>query len=99
MAMVSNKHKWLVYILECADNSLYTGITTDIHRRMKEHNSDVKGAHYTRMRRPVKLVFQQPFENRSTASKQEYAIKRLSRKQKQELIAKSKCEISAAIQN
>ena len=85
--MVNTQQQWLVYILKCADNSFYTGITTDINRRLSEHNSDSKGARYTRTRRPVKLVFQQFFENRSLASKKEYAIKQLNRKQKAELIA------------
>ena len=79
--------KWFVYILECADKSFYTGITTDINRRLAEHNSDAKGARYTRMHRPVELVFRQSFANRSQASKQEYKIKQLSRKQKQDLIS------------
>ena len=85
--MVNNEQQWLVYIVECADKSFYTGITIDIQRRLREHNSDTKGARYTRMRRPVKLVFQQPFENRSQASKQEHSIKQLNRKQKAKLIA------------
>lgn len=79
--------KWAVYIVQCIDKSFYTGITTDIQRRISEHNSDAKGARYTRSRRPVKLVFQQSFESRSLASKQEYVIKQLSRDQKAKLIA------------
>ena len=86
---ISNVSEWMVYILECADNSYYTGITTDLQRRLTEHNGDIKGARYTRMRRPVKLVFQQSFENRSQATRQEYAIKQLSRNQKEDLIANS----------
>lgn len=85
--MVNSEQQWWVYIVECADNSFYTGITTDIQRRLNEHNSDTKGARYTRMRRPVKLVFQQSFEDRSQSSKQEHSIKQLSRKQKAKLIA------------
>ena len=81
--------KWQVYIVECADRSFYTGITTDIQRRLTEHNSDKKGARYTRTRRPVKLVFEQSFKSRSTALKRESAIKQLSRKQKAELIGKT----------
>ena len=49
--------KWFVYILKCSDNTLYTGITTDIERRIKEHNSSNKGAKYTKTRRPVKLFY------------------------------------------
>lgn len=85
--MAKIEQQWLVYIVECADNSFYTGITTDIQRRLNEHNSEAKGARYTRMRRPVKLVFQQAVENRSQASKHEHSIKQLNRKQKVDLIA------------
>ena len=77
---------WFVYIVECADNTLYTGITTDINRREEEHNSSEKGAKFTKMRRPVKIVFTQECEDRSEASKKEYAIKKLTRKKKIEII-------------
>ncbi len=75
-----------VYILKCADETLYTGITTDIMRRVEEHNSSDKGAKYTKLRRPVELVYSEESENRSSASKREYAIKKLSRLEKLELI-------------
>lgn len=81
--------KWRVYIVECVDKTFYTGITTDTQRRLEEHNSDTGGARYTRMRRPVKLVFEQSFLNRSMACKREFEIKQLSRKQKAALIAKT----------
>ena len=77
---------YLVYILKCADETLYTGITTDIKRRVEEHNGSQKGAKYTKLRRPVELVYSEESENRSTASKREYAIKKLSRAEKLELI-------------
>jgi len=78
---------WIVYILECSDNSLYTWITTDIIRRVREHNWEIIwGAKYTRIRQPVKLVYTEELENRSTASKREYEIKKLTRKKKLELI-------------
>jgi len=77
---------YYLYILECSDNTLYTGITTDIQRRVKEHNSSVKGAKYTRVRRPVKLVYKEEFADRSSASKREAEIKKLSRKEKLALI-------------
>ena len=77
---------YIVYVLRCADNTLYTGITTDVTRRVEEHNSSDKGAKYTKLRRPVELVYSEESENRSTASKREYAIKKLSRLQKLELI-------------
>jgi len=78
--------KWYVYIVECADGSLYTGITIDVHRRILEHNYGMKAAKYTRSRRPVRLVWTKEVANRSEASKEEYRIKRLKRKEKLELI-------------
>ena len=77
---------WYVYVLQCIDNTLYTGITTDVERRVKEHNTSIKGAKYTKTRRPVKLVYTESSIDRSTASKREYTIKKLSRKKKIELI-------------
>lgn len=77
---------YYLYILECSDNSLYTGITTDLHRRLEEHNSSKLGAKYTSLRRPVQLVYQVEFENRSLASKEEYRIKNLKREDKLKLI-------------
>jgi putative endonuclease len=73
---------WQVYILRCADNSLYTGITTDLQRRLHEHNTSSKGAKYTRARRPVSLVYSETCADRSSASMRENAIKRLSHGQK-----------------
>lgn len=73
-------------MLECSDNSIYTGITTDIERRVSEHNNNDKGSKYTRSRRPVKVVKTFEFENRSEASKEEYRIKQLTRLQKIKLI-------------
>ena len=78
--------QWYVYIVECADGSLYTGITTDVQRRILEHNFSFKSAKYTRSRRPVRLVWSKEVLGRSEASKEEYRIKRLKRKQKLELI-------------
>ena len=78
--------QWLVYILRCADHSLYTGITTDIERRVDEHNTSTKGAKYTRGRRPVVLVYQEEFSSRSQATKREIEIKKLSPSQKEQLI-------------
>ena len=77
---------YFVYMLRCADETLYTGITTDIERRVEEHNSSKKGAKYTKLRRPVELVYSEESANRSSASKREYAIKKLTRLQKLELI-------------
>lgn len=77
---------YYIYILKCADKTLYTGITVDLNRRLTEHNDSKLGAKYTRMRRPVKLIYSKKFRNRSLASKEEVRIKNLSRKDKLELI-------------
>lgn len=71
-----------LYILKCADKTLYTGITVDLDRRVEEHNSSKLGAKYTRARRPVKLVYSRRFRSRSTATKEEARIKGLSREEK-----------------
>ena len=80
---------WTVYILECSDGTLYCGKTTDLAKRLEQHNSGGgKAAKYTRGRLPVKLVYWEKMMNNSLASKRELAIKRLSRKQKEMLINK-----------
>jgi len=84
--MYSSQNNWYVYIVECADGSLYTGITTDIKRRLLEHNYSFKSAKYTRSRRPVRMVWYKEVANRSEASKEEYRIKRLKRKEKLKII-------------
>jgi putative endonuclease len=73
---------WFVYIVRCKDNSLYTGITVDLQRRIKEHNQSKKGAKYTRSRRPVKLVRSFVRHSKSDALKLEHKIKKLSKKEK-----------------
>lgn len=79
-------HKsWTVYILECADGSLYTGITSDLERRCQEHGTP-KGARYTRGRGPFKLRYSEIASSRSEASRREASIKSMSRKQKLLLI-------------
>ena len=77
---------YFVYILECNDGSLYTGITKDIAKRLDEHNHSDKGAKYTKARRPVKLLYKESSLDRSTASKREYKIKKLTRLKKLQLI-------------
>ena len=77
---------WFVYILRCADGTLYTGITTDLPRRIAEHNERKLGAKYTATRRPVKLVYSRKFATRSSASKAEARIKKLKKIEKSELI-------------
>jgi putative endonuclease len=77
---------YYLYILECADKTLYTGITTDLARRIAEHNDTKLGAKYTSARRPVKLAYSKKFKNRSSASKAESRIKKLKKSEKLELI-------------
>lgn len=79
---------YFLYILECSDGTLYTGISVDLNRRIEEHNSFGVGAKYTSTRRPVKLVYSKKFSNRPEASKEEARIKKLTRKEKLELAAK-----------
>jgi putative endonuclease len=81
---------YYVYILQCADETLYVGITTDVKRRVEEHNSSTLGAKYTSGRRPVKLVYSQKFENRGKATQEEMRIKKLSREKKIALFKKNK---------
>ena len=80
---------WTVYILRCADGTLYTGMTDDMEKRLKTHNSG-KGAKYTRGRCPLELVYSEELPTHSDALKRELSIKRLSRPQKLELIASGK---------
>ena len=78
---------YYLYIVRCVDETLYTGIATDLERRIHEHNSSDKGAKYTRVRRPVKLVYSEVYPDRSTASKREYVIKKkMTREEKLRLI-------------
>jgi len=78
---------WYVYILQCADKTLYTGITIDLDRRLDEHNGiNTLGARYTRSRRPVTLAYAEEAESRASAASREAAIKKLTRAQKLKLI-------------
>jgi len=77
---------WYVYLLSCSDQSLYCGITTNLERRLKEHNQGRAGAKYTRARRPVRLVYQREFSDRASAAKFEYQLKQLDRSAKQQLV-------------
>jgi len=79
---------WFVYIVRCADDSLYTGISKDVARRIQEHNEgDKLAAKYTRARRPVVLVYQETCVSRSAATKREIEIKQLSREDKNILLS------------
>jgi len=77
---------WHVYILECSDQTLYTGITTNLKRRVEEHNTSNQGAKYTRGRRPVKIVYSCELPNKSEAQKEEYRIRKLSKPGKIKII-------------
>ena len=77
--------RWFVYLLRCADGTLYTGIAKDVSRRCEQHNAGT-ASRYTRCRRPTRLVYQEVHASRSSALKREAAIKGLSRRQKESLI-------------
>jgi putative endonuclease len=81
---------YIVYIIRCSDDTFYTWITTELERRVKQHNGElVWWAKYTRSRWPVEVVYSEVFENRSDATKREYEIKKLPRNQKIDLIGNS----------
>lgn len=80
------------YIVECQDGTLYTGWTNHLEKRIQAHNAG-KGAKYTKSRRPVRLVYYEQYETKQVAMSREYAIKQLSRKEKQKLIQSSNIEI------
>ena len=97
--MVRVATRWQVYIVRCADGTLYTGVAIDVTRRVAEHNGvrgSRAGARYTRSRRPVKLAYQEPAANRSAACKREYRIKQLPRAEKLALIAAGKKSVKKA---
>ena len=77
---------WYLYVVRCVDSTLYTGITTDVDRRVREHNASRRGAKYTRTRRPVELVWTKEYKSRSEAQKAEYSFKKLFHKEKWEVI-------------
>jgi putative endonuclease len=82
---------WFVYIVRCADDSLYTGIAKDVARRVGEHNATGRlGANYTRARRPVALVYTEAVESRSAAARREHEIKQMTRLGKDELLKASR---------
>ncbi len=81
------KKDWFVYILVCADDTFYTGVTNNIEKRLITHNSSPQGAKYTKARRPVKLVYQEDNLTRGEALQREAVIKKLSRKEKTALVA------------
>ncbi len=83
---MSNTKTWFTYLLRCADNSLYAGVTTDLNRRIDEHNHSNKlGAKYTRVRRPVKLAYAEKNSDRQSACRREYVVRKLSKSKKEQL--------------
>ena len=77
--------KYFVYILECADTTLYVGSTNDLEKRVHQHNNSKNGAHYTKIRRPVKLVHSETFETYGESRAREAEIKRMKREDKVKL--------------
>lgn len=78
---------YYIYVLECADETLYVGSTNDIEKRLHAHNNSKTGAHYTKIRRPVVLKYSESFETKSEALKRECAIKKLTRAEKLKLFS------------
>ena len=83
---------WFVYVLRCADGSLYTGIAKDVQRRLRQHNAGT-ASRYTRGRRPVELVYQEAQQGQGQALRREVAVKSLSRRQKETLIARTRSNL------
>lgn len=86
---------WFVYMVRCADRTLYTGITTDLARRLAEHNGP-RAARYTRVRQPVRLVYHETAPDRACAARRECQIKRLQRRAKEALIAAARSSMTTA---
>jgi len=87
------KISWLVYLLECCDNSLYCGITNNLEKRLKQHSGEIKGgAKYTLSRKPCVLVYQEQAENRSEALKREAEIKKMTKPAKLALVDSKGCQ-------
>lgn len=82
-------NSWFVYIVKCSDDTLYTGITTNVEKRVAAHNHPSKGAKYTRYRQPVKILWQSGIYTKSEALKEEYRIKKFSKKKKLDYISKN----------
>ena len=86
----NSNDSWFVYLVRCSDGSFYAGVTTDLERRVRQHNGEiVGGASYTRVRRPVAMAWYEVCEDRSVAQQREYSVRRLSRWEKQRLAAKA----------
>ncbi|GJM24634.1 MAG: hypothetical protein DHS20C16_10490 [Phycisphaerae bacterium] len=89
---------WFVYLLRCADESLYTGVTIDVMRRCEQHEAGT-ASRYTRSRRPTRLVYQEKVDNQSKALKRELAIKALSRREKLKLVRSAAVGVKASHAN
>ncbi|MDD4855267.1 MAG: GIY-YIG nuclease family protein [Sulfuricurvum sp.] len=89
ITMTSSESPYYVYMLQCNDGTLYTGIALDIKKRVIEHNISPKGAKYTHSRRPVALAYSETCKDKSAALKREITIKKMSRLQKNQLITQS----------
>jgi putative endonuclease len=87
MTEQSKTDTWSIYLLRCKDNSLYAGVTTDIQRRIGEHNNSKLGAKYTRARRPVILAYLEEANDKSAACKREYKIRHLTKIKKEQLVS------------
>jgi putative endonuclease len=85
-----DKDIWYVYMVRCSDETLYTGITNDLEKRIEAHNSGKNGARYTRSRGPVKLVYSEEAGTKSAAAKLEYKIKKMTREKKMKLVSNFK---------
>ncbi len=77
--------RFYIYILRCSDDTYYTGCTSDIERRVRQHNQAKNGAHYTKIRRPVELIYSEQYETLALARKREAAIKKWNRERKERL--------------
>ena len=86
---------WSLYIIEASDNSLYTGITTDVDRRFEEHRQSPRGARYFNGRSPKRILYREDGHDRASASRREAEIKKLSRSAKQQLIARAATDNTA----
>ncbi len=86
MSSKNTKKPWFLYVVRCSDDTFYTGVTSNIDRRVNEHNHSSNGAKYTKTRRPVQLIYWRDFKDRSSAQKAEYKFKKLTRGQKEKII-------------
>ena len=92
---ITPQKKWLIYILECRDGSLYCGITNNLEKRLKQHKGEIKGgAKYTRSHWPCKLVYEEESASRSEALQREAIIKKMLKVEKQTLISSFKYDLS-----